>query len=75
MAAMSKPLERMKALRGGWRRRSLSVRHLCCQLQRANMGLDIERIKELVGGDKSGSSQLVIFVCCSNMPPWFRWVA
>jgi len=62
VAAIAEPLERMKELRGGWKKWSLSDRHLCCRLQRANMGLDIESRKELVGGDKSGSSQLVIFV-------------
>jgi hypothetical protein len=71
---MAEPFERMKELGGGWRRRSLSACHLFWHPQRANMRLDVERMKELVGGGKSGPSQLVIFIGRSNMPSWFWWV-
>jgi hypothetical protein len=34
----------------------------------ANMGLDIGRREEFVGGGEGGAAQLVIIVSCSNMP-------
>ena len=65
---------RMKELGGGGRGQSFSARHLHGPIQKSNMGLDIERRKELVLGGEGRISQLIIVVSFSNMPKWVgRW--